>query len=228
MPLQTWSDVLATSFMNLWVGVISYVPNILVSIIIFVVGWVVGVVVGGWVSQLIKSLKLDTFLQTLGINEVINRAGYRLDSGAFLGALVKWFFILAFLIAALDVLGLQQVTVFLENVLAYLPNVFVAVLILIVAAVVADALKNIVTASARAAEIGSADLFGGIVKWAVWVFAFLVALSHLGVAGPFAQTIFTGLIAMLAIAGGLAFGLGGQGAAGDFIDKLRSDIRGKK
>ena len=89
MLLQNWSDVLVTSFQNLWEDIIAYVPNILVSIIIFVVGWVFASLIGKWIASLIRSLKIDTALQSLGIQDLVNRAGYRLDSGAFIGAIVN-------------------------------------------------------------------------------------------------------------------------------------------
>jgi len=138
---------------------------------------------------------------------------------------VRWFFIIVFLVAAIDVLGLEQVNAFLrEVVLLYLPNVIVAALILVVAAFIADVMKRIVVSSAKAAEVPSPGLLGGITKWAIWVFAILAALYQLGIAGVFAQTLFTGFVAMLAIAGGLAFGLGGRDAAARYIEKLKRDI----
>lgn len=225
MLLQTWSEVLTASFQNLWSGVVAFVPNIIVSVIIFVVGWVVGVVLGKWVGQLIHSLRVDKALTSLGIDEVVSKAGFRLDSGAFIGALVRWFVILVFLVAALDVLGLSQVNIFLQQVvLGYLPNVIVAALILLVAGVIADPVQKVVTGSVKAAGVKSAELFGGVARWAIWIFAILTALTQLGVAGAFLQTLFTGVIAMLALAGGLAFGLGGKESASRYLDKLRSDI----
>ncbi len=225
MLLQTWSEVLTASFQNLWGGVVAFVPNIIVSVIIFVVGWVVGVVLGKWVSQIVRSLRVDKALASLGIDEVVSKAGYHLDSGEFLGALIRWFVIIVFLVAALDVLGLAQVNIFLQQVvLGYLPNVIIAALILLVAAVLAEPVKRVITGSARAAEVGSAELFGGVARWALWIFAIIAALSQLGVAGPFLQTLFTGVVAALALAAGLAFGLGGKEAAARFLGKLHSDI----
>ena len=225
MLLQTWSDVLVDSFQDLWADMIAYVPNILVSIIIFVVGWVFASLIGKWVASLIRSLKLDAVLQSLGIQDLVNRAGYRLDTGAFIGALVKLFIIVVFLIAALDVLGLSQIIDFLNVVVvSYIPNVIAAAIILFLAAVIADVLRNVVVGSARAAGVLYADLLGGITKWAIWVFAILAAFNQLNIGAVFAQTLFTGLVAMLALAGGLAFGLGGREAAARYIERLREDI----
>lgn len=228
MLLQTWSEVLTASFQNLWTGVVAFLPNIIVSIVIFVVGWVVGVVLGKWVAQIVRSLRVDKALQSLGIDEIISRAGYRLDSGAFLGALVRWFVIIVFLVAAVDVLGLNQVNVFLQQVvLGYLPNVIVAAFILLIAAVISDPLRRVVEGSAKAASVPSAEFLGAVVRWAIWIFAILAALTQLGVAGPFMQTVFTGFIAMIALAGGLAFGLGGKEVAARYLERLRSEMARK-
>jgi hypothetical protein len=225
MLLQTWSDVLVTSFQNLWRDMIDYVPNIMVSIIIFIVGWVFASLIGKWVASLIRSLKHDSLLQGLGIQDLVNRAGYRLDAGAFIGALVKLFIIVVFLIAALDVLGLREINEFLKIVvISYIPNVIAAAIILLLAAVIADILRNVVVGSARAAGVMYADLLGGITKWAIWVFAILAAFNQLNIAAVFAQTLFTGLVAMLALAGGLAFGLGGREAAARYLERLKEDI----
>lgn len=225
MILQTWSEVLVASFQNVWTEVIAYIPNIVVSVIVFVVGWVVAVVLGKWIAQLVRTLKLDRALASVGVDEVVNRAGYRLDSGAFLGGLVRVFIILVFLVAALDVLKLSQINMFLyQVVLGYIPNVIAAALILLLAAIIADALQKVVVASAKASGTDYAELLGGVTKWMIWIFAILAAFNQLNIGAVFAQTLFTGLVAMLAIAGGLAFGLGGKDAAARYIEKLRSDI----
>ncbi len=216
------------SFEELWLNVIQYVPSIVVAVLIFILGWMIASVLSRWVAQLLRSLKMDNILQSLGVQDVVNRAGYRLDSGAFMGALVKLFIVIAFLVAALEVLNLSQINDFLrEVILSYIPNVIAAAIILLLAAVIADILQKIVTGSAQAAGVVYAELLGGITRWAIWIFALLAAMYQLDIGAQFAQILFTGLIAMLAIAGGLAFGLGGRDAASDFIEKLRKDISKK-
>ena len=228
MLLQDWAVVFTTAFQDMWSGIVDFVPRLVVALIIFIIGWVLGVALGRVVAQIFRAVKLDNLLRSIGTEELLSRAGFKLDSGAFLGGLVKWFVIVIFLIASVDVLGLTQVNIFLRDVvLGYLPNVIVAALILIVAAVVAEAMQKIVVGSAKAANIGSAHFMGGIARWAIWIFAILAALSQLGIAGAFAQTLFTGLIAMLAIAGGLAFGLGGKEAASRTLGKVSDEMSSK-
>ena len=221
-------DVVGTSLNGVWSGVIAFLPKFVVALIIFIIGWIVGSILGKVVAQFIKAVKLDNMLKSVGTETVMERAGFHLDSGAFFGTLVKWFFVVVFLMAAVDVLGLSQVNFFLQDVvLSYLPRVIVAAIILAMGAIVAHAMSGIISGGVKAASLPSAKFAGGVAKWAIWVFAILAALSQLGIAGAFAQTLFTGLVAMLAIAGGLAFGLGGKDAASRYLDALRHDISDK-
>ncbi len=223
--VQTGGELLITSFAVLWGGVMNFLPQFIVALVIIIFGWVIAVAIGRLVAQMVRALKVDMALESLGAKELVSRAGFKMDSGAFIGGLVRWFFIIVFLMAAVDVLGLQEVTAFLrEIVLLYIPNVIVAAVILVAAALLADVAQRVARGSAQAAHLPSASFLGGITKWAIWVFAILAALYQLGVAGPLVQTLFTGFVAMVSIAGGLAFGLGGKDAAARFLDRLRSDI----
>jgi len=157
---------------------------------------------------------------------VVSRAGYHLDSGAFLGTLVKWFIILVFLIAALQILNLSAVTFFLQAVVvSYLPNVIIAVLILLVTAVIAEVAQGVVAGGARAAGITAAGLAGTVARWAIWIFGITAALSQLQIAQGIIQPLFTGVVVALSLAFGLAFGLGGQEAASSFLSKVRNEIK---
>ena len=223
-----WTTVLTSSFQNLWDGFVAYVPGIVVAILIVVIGWLIGSLIGRVIAQVVRSLKVDQALRRAGVEEALGRGGIMLNAGGFLGGLVKWFIIVVFLVAAFNVLHLDQVNNFLQAVvLQYLPQVIVAVLILLVAAVIGDVMQRIVVTSARAAEIHSARLLGSVTKWAIWIFALLAALYQLGIAAAFIQTIFTGVVVALSLALGLSFGLGGQEAAGRFIEKMRNEISHK-
>lgn len=228
MTISTWSEVLSLSFKNLWLGVVGFVPNLLVAIVVVLLGWGIGALLGRVVSQIIKAIKIDEALRRAGVEDFINKGGISLNSGAFLGGLVRWFVMLVFLIGAFEILGLSQVTAFLRDILDYLPQVIVAVLILIAAGLVADAMKKVVLSSAMAADVSSAGFLATVAKWVVWVFAILVALSQLGIASGFVQTIFTGLVVALSLGLGLAFGLGGQEAASRVIEKVGKEMSSRK
>jgi hypothetical protein len=218
-------DSLAGALQGVSDTVLLFVPKILIALIILIIGWVAGVIVGRFVSQIISALKVDKAMERLGVDRVVTRAGFHLNTGNFVGKIVEWFVIVVFLVGAFDVLGLPQVNQFLQGtILAYLPNVIVAAVILVIAALISDGVSKLVTGSAKAAHLPSAHLLGGFSKWAIWIFAIVAALDHLGIAQELLLVFFQGLIYMLAIAGGLAFGIGGKDAAARFIERLRGDI----
>lgn len=227
--MPTWGDILITSFQQIWGGVITFIPVLIVAIIVLLIGIFIASTLGKIVEQIVNSLKIDKALSNLGLEEILSKAGLKLDTGAFLGGMIKWFFVVVFLVAAIDVLGLQQVNFFLSDVvLAYLPNVIVAVLLVLAAALISGVMQKIVVSSAKAANLPSAGFLGGATKWSIWIFAVLAALQQLGIAAQLIQTFVMGFVAMLAIAGGLAFGLGGKDAAAQYIHKLKEDISNRK
>jgi len=226
MVFTTWADMLSQSFQSISYGLMAFIPNLVIAIVIFIVGWLIGVGLGRVVMQIVNALRIDSALRPTGIERVLSRAGFELSSGKFLGFLVKWFFIVIFLVAALDVLHLSTVNLFISDVvLGYLPQVIVAVLILFVAALVAEAAERVAAGSARVASLKSAGFLGKVARWAIWIFAILAALVQLNVATMLVQQLFTGVVIAIAIAVGIAFGLGGQKAAERYLDNLQSEMK---
>ena len=224
MMLQTWGEVFTVSLQSLWLGFITFVPSLLVAIIVFIIGWVVGDVVGKALKQVIDALKIDSLFASAGADRVLTKAGFHLSVGGFLGWIVKWFIIIVFLMKSLEIVGLSQVNAFLrEVVLTYIPQVIIAALILLAASVISNFLAKVVSGTAHAANVPSAGILGAIAKYSIWIFAFIIALAQLGIAPEFMQILFTGLVAALALATGLAFGLGGRDAASRAIEHFRSE-----
>jgi hypothetical protein len=224
-----WGDSLFLALDEVIRGAVAFMPKLILAVVIFIVGWLIGAIIGRFVAQVVNLLKVNRALEEVGVGEIVSRAGLKLDAGKFIGKIIEWFIIVVFLLASFELVGLTQVTAFLRgSILTYLPNVISASFILVIAAVVADAMKRTITSSFKAAGITSAHFLGGIAKWAIWSFAVIAALGQLGIAGQYLLTLFTGFVAMLAIAGGLAFGLGGKDAAATFIDRMRDDIGSRR
>ena len=229
MVLDIWSQNFTMAFQQLGLGVINFIPGVFFAVVVFIVGWVVGIVLGKVVSQIIRALRVDNALRGAGVEEILRRGGFALDSGKFLGSLVEWFVIVVFLVASFDVLGLSQVNMFLQQVvIMYLPRVIVAVFVLLVSAVIAETVQRIVVGASRAAEINHANFLGSVARWSIWIFAILMALYQLGVAPALVQTFFTGVVVAFSLAIGLAFGLGGQDAAGKYLAHLSSEFSNNK
>ena len=229
MFVQDWGSVFTASLQGVWLGVAGFIPGFIFAIIVFAVGWVLAVLLERLVESVIKALKVDSLLKSAGMEEVIKRSGYTLNCGRFLGVLVKWFVIIVFLLTSLDILGLTDVRYFLGDiVVSYIPNVIVAVLILIVAVIVADVMQKIVVASVKAAHVKSAHLLGVVTKWSIWIFALVAALIHLGIAPALIQTLVMGIVFAAALAIGLAFGLGSKEVAGRITEKVLHNITEKE
>lgn len=228
MVLESWINVLRASLQNLWLTVANFLPSLIGAIIVFIVGLIVAAVLDRIVERLVFYLKLDALLRKLGLEQMVERANMKLNSGKFLGKLVYWFFIIAFLLAASDILGFFTLSNFLRDVLNYVPNVLVAVLILLAALIVANFLRGLVRSTVMSANLHHAKGLGTLAWWVVFVFGFLTALVQLGVAVSIINTVITGLIAMGALAGGLAFGLGGKEMAADALKAVKDELDHKR
>ncbi|MCX6752824.1 MAG: hypothetical protein NTW62_00550 [Candidatus Nomurabacteria bacterium] len=222
----TWGDVFNASLQNLWWGFIQFAPKLILAIIFFIIGWVLAGLVSKAFENVISALKIDKLFATIGMDGMLSKMGLRLNTGFFIGEIVKWFILIAFLIPSLSLMGLDSVSGFLsQDVLMFLPRVIIAAFILLIATIVSEAISKSIAAGAKAVNLRSANMLASIAKYAVWIFAFIIALGQLGIAAAYMQILFTGIIAMLSIAGAIAFGLGGKDAAGRFIQKLGEDTR---
>lgn len=214
-------DVVRTSLVTLWGGVAGYAPRIIAAIIVFLIGWLIATLLGKLAYHVVRVLHIDNALSKIGFREAWERSGFRLSSAMFFYEAVKWFFIIVFLMAAANILGLDQVSEFLRTVVLYIPNVIVAAIIVLIGLLVAKFLEGTVRASVRAAGLASANFLGHITKWSIFIFTLLIALVQLRVADDVIRILITGLIAALSLALGLSFGLGGQKHADEFISHLK-------
>ena len=218
------SDIVRESLLTLWVGVAGFVPRFVAAIVVFLIGWLIAMVLGKVAWHIVMVLKVDNALTKIGFKQAWERGGFRLDTPKFFYELVKWFFVVVFLMAATNILRLDQVTEFLGTVVLYLPNVIVAAVILLIGILVAKFLEGLVRASVKAAGLVSANFLGALTKWAVFIFTLLISLAQLRVADDIIRTVIIGFVAAVALALGLSFGMGGVKHADEMIGKLRRRI----
>lgn len=218
-PTLSFSDVFVQSLQNLWFGVMGVLPQIVLAVLLFVVGWLIASIVQQGIREIVRVIKLDTLLSHTGLDETLERAGFKLDSGLFFGSLFKWFIVILFLQLALGVVHLTQVNDFLSRVIAYIPNVIVAGFVIIIGALLANFVGRVVEGSTKAAGLHGAHTAGTVAKWAIWIFVILAAITQLQLFNQIILPLVYGVIVMLALAGGLAFGLGGKEAASKLLDK---------
>lgn len=217
------------SLTSVWAQFMSFLPNLVAALVVFFVGWAIAVTIGHLVEKALAVLRVNqAFERVQGFKNALTRAGLKLDVAHFFGEIVKWFLMIVTLLAATDILGLQEVSAFLRAILFYIPNVVVAALILIIAVVLANFVYRTVAASISAAGFTSAGAIAAISKWAIIIFALFAALLQLQVAAALIQTLLTAFFAMLALAGGLAFGLGGKDLAAKWLKRAEDDLTGKR
>lgn len=212
---------LEQSMVSLWVEIMRFLPQLLIAILVLILGWIIGGILSRVVRRVFKKLRLDEVLDKAGVDDLSKKAGYSFKPGHFVGALVKWFVILAFAVVAFDILGLQEVTTFMrEVVLGYLPQVFVAVLILFAAMVIAGLASKSLEAMLRTSGTNNPELFGKVAYYLVIAFGFMAALNQLSIADELVETLFMGIVFAISLGLGLAFGLGGKEAAARYIEKV--------
>lgn len=226
MILTNWWTTTIDALENLLIGFIDFIPKLVGAFIVFIIGWIIAVAIGKLIAEILKRIKFNQIFEKGGWKTALEKADIKVDASSFIGAIFKWVLLIAFLIAAVQILGLGQLRDFFIDVLNYLPNVIVAAFILVVAIIIADILEKVVRAMVEGTRIGYGQIVGVIVKWSIWIFAIFAILLQLGIAEDLIKTIIQGVVALLVIAGGIAFGLGGKDVAAEILQDLRNKLRG--
>lgn len=219
--LNETRDTLVNSLNTDLQATVSFVPRFIAGLLILLIGIVIGSIVKQIILTGAKSLKVDEYLKRYGVPEL--RTNYTWTN--ILAEIARWFVIIVFLIPTADVWGLPRIGSLLNELLLYLPNVFVAVVIALVGFVLARLAHDVILASVKGITKESAEMVASASQWAINIFVILAILNQLGVASDLIRILFTGLVAMIALAGGIAFGLGGQKNAEDILDGIRKRLK---
>ena len=212
-----FSEVVTNSLINLWNSVIGFAPELIGAFVILILGIIIAPIFGGIAKRLVKLTKIDTLSEKTGLSNTFENLGLHFTFSDVIGKLVKWFFFIAFLIAAMDVLNWASVTDFLKEIMLYIPNVIVAIIILAVGLIAGQFVKKaVITGLRTTGSIKNPELLGNIARWSLVVFATLAALLQLGIAERLIEILFAGVIITLA----LSFGLGGKEKAAKFLDRF--------
>ncbi|RJP47737.1 MAG: hypothetical protein C4584_00030 [Armatimonadetes bacterium] len=205
-----------------------FLLNLLGAILILVIGWLIAVVAGQAVETFLRKININSLFDRMGVSKSAKAAGFEVDVAGWAGLVVNWFIIIIFLVAVADSLNLPQISAFINQVALYLPNVIAAVAIIVIGVFVADVLSDIVYGAASAAKLAAAELIRAVTSWSILIFTFFAALTQLQLAENLIQILFSGIVVALAIALGLAFGLGGQDKAKEIIGKVSQHTSRKK
>ncbi|MEK9176019.1 MAG: hypothetical protein AAB520_01100 [Patescibacteria group bacterium] len=219
--LEETRDTLVNSLNANAQAVVDFVPRLIAGLLILLIGIVISSIIKQVILSASRSLRVDLFLQKYGVPEL--RANYTWTN--ILAEIARWFVIIVFLIPTADVWGLPRIGTLLNEILLYLPNVFVAVVIGLVGFVFARLAHDVILAGVKGISRDSANMMASATQWIINVFVVLAALNQLGVASDLIRILFTGIVAMVALAGGIAFGLGGQKNASDILNAIRKSIK---
>ncbi len=225
MTYTDWSLTVIQPFLQ---QLIAFIANLLLALVVFIIGYLISIGIGKLISELLKSVKFNKLFEKEGWRRALQRANVEVNPSEFIGVIFKWVFVIVSLLLAVEILGLQAFAGFLTQVLDYLPNVIVAVLVFIVAIIISDIVEKIVRATVERLKVGYGYVASSIVKWAIWIFTFFLILDLVLPANLLIKTLYTsivyGIVGALALGIGLAIGLGGKETAAKIISDVYRKI----
>jgi Mechanosensitive ion channel, conserved TM helix len=223
-----WGEAIMTSLAAGLAMMFAAIPKIIGFVLIVAIGWFVSGLVAKLAAAVLRKIKTDELAERAGFADFIRSMGLKCDAAGFLAGLAKWFMRLVVLVVAFDALGLPAVSDVLRQVLLWLPNLAVALAVLIVGGLVAKAFSRLIYGSMTKAGIGNPQIMATIASTAVWAFAIIVAANQVGIAQTLVNTLFIGTVAMLVLALGLSFGLGAKDTAAEIVRKWYGDVQNAK
>jgi hypothetical protein len=215
--INEWSSALMTSLAAAMSLFFSAIPKILGFVVIIIVGWLVASLIEKAVAAILRTIKFNELAQRSGLADFVNKTGTGTDSAGLFAAIVKWFIRLIALVVAFDALGLPAVSDVLRQLLLWLPNVVVALVVLVIGGLAASALSNVVRGAAAKSSLGDPELLAKVASGLIWAFAIVVAVNQIGIATALVNTLFMAVVGAIALALGLAFGLGGRDTAAEIV-----------
>lgn len=219
MPVQIteWSEALMTSLAAAMALFFSAIPKVLGFLVIVGVGWFVASLFDRGLAAILRAIRFNDLAARAGLADFVGKMGMKTDPAGLIGLVVKWFVRLIALVVAFDALGLPAVSEVLRQLLLWLPNVVVALVVLVIGGLAARGLSNVVRGMAREADLTNAQFLAKAASVVVWAFAVVVAIHQLGIASELVSALFIAVVGAIALGLGLAFGLGGRETAAEIL-----------
>jgi hypothetical protein len=218
-PITDWGTAIITSLTAALALFLAAIPKVIGFLVILLIGWIIAAALGKAVSAMLRAVKFNDLAQRAGLSGFVQKMGLQTDAAGFVALIAKWFVRMIVLVSAFDALGLPAVSQVLQQLLLWLPNLVVAIVALVIGGLAASALSRLVRGATAEAGLGNPDLLASIARIAVWAFAIVVAVNQLGIATTLINTLFMAVVGAVAVALGLAFGLGGRETAAQIVGK---------
>ena len=212
-PVTDWGQAMMTSVAAALAMFLGAIPKVIAFAVILIIGWFIASLLAKAAAALLRAVKFNDLAKRSGLADFVQQMGVKTDASGLMAAIVKWFVRLIALVVAFDALGLPAVSEVLQQLLLWLPNLVVAMVVLVLAGLAANAVHGLVRGATASAGFGSPDLLANIARGAIWVFAVVIAINQLGIATTLVNTLFMATVGAVALALGLAFGLGGRDTA---------------
>jgi len=216
-PVTNWSEALLTSLAAALALFLSAIPKVIGFAVILIIGWFIASIVAKAVAALLRAIKFNDLATRGGFTGFVQKMGVNRDASGFIADVAKWFIRLIVLVSAFDALGLPAVSQVLESLLLWLPNLVVALVVLVIAGLAANALAGLVRGATAESGLGNPDVLATVARVAVWAFAIVIAVNQLGIATTLINTLFMATVGAVALALALAFGLGGRETAAQIV-----------
>jgi Conserved TM helix len=217
VPVRDWGDAILTSITQALALFLAAVPKVIGFVIILVIGWILAALVAKGAVALLRGIRFNDMSQRSGFAGFVRSMGVHTDPTEFVANIANWFVRLITLVVAFDALGLPAISDVLRQLLLWLPNLAVAIVILVIGGLAANALAGLVRGATAEADLGNPQLLANIARVAVWAFAIVVAVNQIGIARDLVNTLFMATVGAVALALGLAFGIGGRDTAGEIV-----------
>src|ERR1700704_83387 len=217
VPVTDWGQAIMTSVAAALALLLGAIPKVIGFAVILIIGWIIASALATAVAAILRTVKFNDLAQRAGISGFVQRMGVHTDAAGFLANIVKWFVRLIVLVTAFDALGLPAVSQVLQQILLWLPNLIVALVVLVIAGLAANALAGLVRGATAESGLGNPDLLATIARVSVWAFAIVIAVDQIGIATTIVNTLFMATVGAVAIAFALAFGLGGRETAAQIV-----------
>ena len=188
--ITDWGAAVMTSLTAALSLFLAAIPRVFGFLVILVIGWLIAGVLAAAVAALLRAVRFNDLAQRSGLAGFVHNMGVRTDPAGVLADIVKWFVRLIVLVVAFDALGLPAVSSILQQFLLWIPNLVVAVVVLVIAGLAANALGDLIRGSAAQAGFDNPDLFATIARVAIWGFGIVIAVNQIGIAQTLVNTLF--------------------------------------
>ncbi len=222
-----WNDLIVEPVRQMLTRIAAYLPVLIGALVILIVGWIVAKAIKRLVEWVLKLIRFDSLADKAGISKILEKGELKVTATTVVSSLVYWLVIIMVLVMVVNALGLPKASEILTSLFAYVPKVIAALLVLIVAMFLASFVSGIVRTAAGNANLPRPEIFAGISRWAIIIFAITISFEQLGIAPLLVSTTFNIILGSVCLALALAFGLGGKDIVAKYLEELKQNY-GKK